>query len=488
MPSQSPLAALAAAWLSCAALASAADDGAIARQQILQSRFFTRFTMGQDAPVAWFVDTQANNGCHWDMRAQYLSGGVDWVFSWGNSTPWFFQFGNPSDSVKEGANQGPASYMMWFTWYMLSQSKNKDGLTYATDGPAKTAPANAKDPALMRDYFEMYKRLMVDLATAAPTPVVVHVEPDEWCHILLAGPTTPDPVTSWISVYHPDQCVVEVASTGMPELSDLPDTLVGYAHALKRLRDLYAPTNVLLATNPSAWDWQYTMSGTRMGQYWSEMCSDWDLAAFEFGDRDKGCPGGSSPPFGENSGICSTFANHEQWIHDFHAASGLYVEMWQVAVGNCHYLSCNQTDGHYCDNLIEHLLDTYPADSSFMDAYIAAGCVGWVFNAGQSFQTHVSDVKADGITNPAPITGNAGATSTYADDDGGYARLRGAAYYAAPKTIPYTAPYHASDTDSGTGSAGGGGSGSSGSGSKCGLGGLLGLVALTVLLSTMRRR
>lgn len=58
-----------------------------------------------------------------------------------------------------------------------------------------------------------------------------------------------------------------------------------------------------------------------------------------------------------------------------------------------------------------------------------------MFNPGQGFSTHVDDSAGDGITNPAAVAGSQGLTSIYADDDGGYTRLRGQAYYAAPYSL-----------------------------------------------------
>ncbi len=275
-----------------------------------------------------------------------------------------------------------------------------------------------------------------------------------------------------------------IASTGMPELSDLPNNLLGYAKAFKRLRDMYAPNNVLLCTNPSGWDSQYSMTGAKMGALWNQMCPDWDLADFEFTDRDQGCSG--NPPFGagnEGCGICGTYALSEQWISQFHAACGLYVLMWQVSVGNTYYTSCNQTTGHFCDNHLQHLLETYGTDTSFMDAYIASGCIGWMCNAGQGFQTHVYDELGDGITNPAAFANTEGHTPLYADDDGGFARVFGGAYYANPRPIAYTAPDPATDpevlagTVPTTSAAVNNGSSSSG----CGLGGLGALIGFAAL-------
>jgi hypothetical protein len=141
----------------------------------------------------------------------------------------------------------------------------------------------------------------------------------------------------------------------------------------------------------------------------------------ETGDRDKGSS--AAPPFGDSSGVCGTFDNHIAWIAVFTAVSHLPVSIWQAAVGNTYFKTCNQTDGHYCDNLMQTLLEGYPPND-MISRYAQAGCVGWVFNAGQGFSTHAYDAKGDGVTNPATIANNQGNTSTYADDDGGYARLR----------------------------------------------------------------
>jgi hypothetical protein len=481
---------------------AASDAGADARHLILQNRFFQHFTIGQDAPASWFQDTWTNNAAKWDCRVAYMSGGV----GQGGSFPFFANptgIGLPNGThvsqldsfILDCQSVTSGTVIPWITFYNLAQSYpanygNPTATPPTTNQPDVATPYNAKVTSTMLAYFQLFKWTMQTCAKYSPMPIVVHLEPDSWSYFLLSGPTTTD--TSGLTVFHPELDQVQVGITGMSEIADLPNTAIGFAQALKRLRDLYAPSNVLLATNPSGWDWQYTMSGARMGGYWKQMCPDWDLAAFEFGDRDQGCS--AAPPFGQNCGICGTYANHIQWITDFHAQSGLFVCMWQVAVGNTYFNTCNNTNEHYCDNHIQFLLENYPTSTSFMDSYIAAGCIGWMFNAGQGFQDHVYDALNDGITNPPTITANEGHVSVYADDDGGFARLRGSAYYATPRTLSYQAPYNASDprtlpggTSSGTttGSTTTGAapvaSGSSGSSSSgCGLSGLsvLGLLVL----------
>ncbi|HEY8171552.1 MAG TPA: hypothetical protein VIH21_00570, partial [Dehalococcoidia bacterium] len=52
------------------------------------------------------------------------------------------------------------------------------------------------------------------------------------------------------------------------------------------------------------------------------------------------------------------------------------------------------------------------------------------FGRGANGATCACDGNQDGVTNPAPITGN-NTTSFNADDDGGYFRQKAAAYYSA---------------------------------------------------------
>ena len=116
---------------------------------------------------------------------------------------------------------------------------------------------------------------------------------------------------------------------------------------------------------------------------------------------------------------------------EFHAASGLHVFVWQVSSGNSYFSSCDNTPGHYCDNLAQMLLEDYPQNPT-ISRYVQSGCVGWMFIGGLDTSTHVYDYKKDGITNPPAITGNLGHKSEYADDDGGYMRIRASAYYRKP--------------------------------------------------------
>jgi hypothetical protein len=386
------------------------DPGREARRKLFRERFLDHFTLGIQAPVEWLAETREKNGCRWDCKVLYLPGGA----ALSEKPNWISNGNSPQKLVAEARKVGA---IPWFTFYSLASSAP----ARYKPGPAQATPANAKVAATMKEYFLLFKAALESCAKEAPWPVMLQIEPDEWCHLLLSAGMDPAKVD------------VKVGSCGLEELKGLPDNLFGFASAFKRLRDQVAPQNVLLGCTPSAWDPNGAMSGQKMGQTMKLVAGDWDFAAFETGDKTKGLAG-AAPPYGTTIDRTGNLENHLKWIADFHAASGLYVFVWQVAIGNTVFATCNNTNGHYCDNLSQLLLEDYPQNPTIA-RYVKAGCVGWMFNEGQDADTRVFDFKKDGITNPPAIPGNQGQKSEYPDDDGGYLRLRAGAYYKKPYFI-----------------------------------------------------
>jgi hypothetical protein len=88
------------------------------------------------------------------------------------------------------------------------------------------------------------------------------------------------------------------------------------------------------------------------------------------------------------------------------------------------------------DNRAEYWLENYPENRHIAE-WAAAGFVGLLFGGGTVECTVHKDSAKDGVTNPTPVKGNRGETSTYADDDGGYLRLRAGNYYKkGPLPLP----------------------------------------------------
>lgn len=411
------------------------DPGIEFRQKLKEKFLFNYFALGTTAPIEWFTETRDNNGAKWHFKQAYFSGGAGWdgkkgswdtVFlhkwnKWVNPDKrkgvWAERFIEPA--VKEG-------FIPWITMYNLAQSHPAD----YKPGPAKATPVNARNAATMRAYWEQIKLIMQLSNKYAPHPIVIHVEPDEWGHLLLA----PEQRMDWKSVD------VKVGSSGMPELEGFEDNLRAYSHAFLKFRAMYAPKNVILITNPSAWDQNGSMSASNWIRVFKECdVTAWDAAVLETGDRDIGCrPGkGLAPPYDTVDTTGSHFNNlNEQlnWIKEFTSGTKLPVYFWQVGLGNFYYRSCNQTTGHFCDRIAQALLEGYP-ENKMIAKYVSIGCYGFVFSPGQGHQTHCYDQRKDGITNPDPITGNLGHMAKYADDDGGYLRERAGMYYKDPYPI-----------------------------------------------------
>jgi hypothetical protein len=133
------------------------------------------------------------------------------------------------------------------------------------------------------------------------------------------------------------------------------------------------------------------------------------------------------------------FTRWEQYLQRAGAADGNRpMLLWQVPVGNQYFQSENNTDGHYQDNRVEYIFGHIPE-------LIQAGVIGAMLGPGNGGNTTWGDVKQDGVTNPAPICVTDGVSSgqicndhpsQVSDDDGGFIRMMGQAYYANP--VPLT--------------------------------------------------
>lgn len=412
------------------------DPGIEIRQTLKEKHLFNYFALGTTAPKEWFLEAREQNGTKFHFRQAYFSGGAAWDGIKGSWDSVFLhnwnKWVNPDKrkgvwAEKFITDSIEAKCIPWITMYNLAQSHPAD----YKPGPAKATPVNAKNTKTMKAYWEQVKLIMQLADKYKPHPIVIHVEPDEWGHLLLHA--TGSPMDSFT-------VDVKVGSTGVPELEGLPDDMKGYSHAWLKMRALYAPTNVILIANPSAWDQKGKMSAANWVRVAKECdMTAWDAAVLETGDRDIGCtPGkGLAPPYK----VVDTTGSHfddineqHRWIAQFTKETRLPVYFWQVGLGNFYYTSCNQTHGHFADRIAQGLLEGYPKNPAIAN-YVKIGCYGFVFSPGQAHQTHCYDFKKDGITNPPAITGNLGHIAKYADDDGGYMRERAAMYYKDPYPI-----------------------------------------------------
>jgi len=355
------------------------------------------------SPADKWVEETDKEGAKWDMRYQYICGGVNTGSSWKN---WNQPAGAFASLYMDGSEK--VGCIPVFDYYQMLQS---------TPGAGRGEPMgnkiNCDNAATMKSYFEDF-RLLLDKAAAFKKTVIIHVEPDLWGYFLIAHEFAPN---------NPDKTSVMVKSSGLDEVKDFDDTVAGFGKALVALRDKHAP-NVLLAWHASMW-------GRPDPKFFADAikkCGNWDIIFTDPSDRDSAwrvAKGYHSDGAWWKEKDFDAFRN---WSSELHKLTGLPLIAWQIPMGNTIMATCDNTDGHYMDNRPEYFLENYP-DNKHIAEWVEAGYIGLLFGGGAGGCTDCRDGRKDGITNPTPIAGNKGEKAAYPDDDGGFMRLRGINYY-----------------------------------------------------------
>jgi len=371
------------------------------------------------------------------FRFQYLAGGANTGGGWAtwNTNGDFARF-----YIQDSAAHGVVPV---FTYYMLLQSAPGGG------SESNAVFTNLNNTATMTAYFNDL-RLFFQKAGALPSQkVVLHVEPDFWGYM------------EQRSVGDDARTVpARVAETGLPELAGLPGNVSGFARAVVRLRDQYAP-NVVLGYHVSVWGTNVDIAlsnppdatvdtlAARAAAFYVSLAAPFDIAFAEFSDRDSAFYQYVYGDGGRAWWDAEDFRRSVRFLAGFSAAAGKRIVMWQIPLGNTKMRSQNNTTGHYQDNRPEWLLDD--PGRAHLTAYRDAGVVAFLFGGGAGGTTCACNGQGDGVTNPPPINGNAlaseaaaagsapvvvtrGSTPTLvtpyaADDDGGFFRWKAWQYY-----------------------------------------------------------
>lgn len=370
--------------------------------------------------ISWMTSSQIP----WDLRYQYLSGGVNTGDGWAT---WNTDGGFATSYMNASASAG---YIPVLTYYQILQS-----------APAYDEYGNLQNADTMKSYYADFK-LLLSKAKAFGKPVIIHVEPD------LFGVMQQRVINSTNSAA---SIPAQVAASGDPDLTGLPNTFQGFNWALLKLRDKYAP-NVIMAAHVSAWSTDIDLGsnndpnldvadiilktvafhktagilGNPVG------VSSYDLLFFDPLDRDAAYyqyvwGDGGARWWDMKNQTFPNFARYQQYLLGVTTGTNLRAMLWQVPIGNTLLRSENNTDGHYQDNRVQYWLGDYPTDDH-VKALADAGVIGIMWGRGASGPTTYTDSKGDGITNPPAINGNT-QVAQYADDDGGYLRLMAQHYY-----------------------------------------------------------
>jgi hypothetical protein len=240
--------------------------------------------------------------------------------------------------------------------------------------------AHLSDTVTMTAIYNDLKLFMQRAGAFSSTRVVLHVEPDLWGYMQQAA-ASDDAAT----------VPAKVAATGLAELTGLPNTAAGFAQAVRKLRDTYAP-NVVLGYHLSMWgtgnDIQFSKPtlpqvdalATRSANFYRSLGSDFDVAFAEFSDRDAAF---YQYHYGDNGAHWMTaedFSRHARYMNTFSNGSGERLVLWQVPLGNTKMRAQNNTWNHYQDNRVEWLLEE-PA-RTHLTTYLNAGVVAFLFGRG----------------------------------------------------------------------------------------------------------
>ncbi|MBK7859986.1 MAG: hypothetical protein IPJ65_15460 [Archangiaceae bacterium] len=169
-----------------------------------------------------------NSGAPWDARYRYLVKG--WVNNWG----WSPADGSYALSyMRECQAQGALPVLPFY------QLNDEPG------GGEAQASTKIQNATTMKSYFSDFKLLM-QRAKDFDAPVLVLVEGD--FSGLLETQT-----------HGNFNAPAAVASTGLPELAGLPNTVGGYGQAYVKLRDAVGASKVMLGMHVSAWTTGYEL-------------------------------------------------------------------------------------------------------------------------------------------------------------------------------------------------------------------------------------
>jgi hypothetical protein len=355
------------------------------------------------------------------LRYQYLSAGVNTGHSWQTWGNGHGSYVNAYIAESERSHIVPV-----FSYYQIRQSLPGSNVT----DEATADLTNLDNPRTMRAYY-LDLTAFFRHAARATGPVVLQVEPDLWGYIEQHARRN-----------NASSVAASVASSGNRDLKGLPNTAAGFAHAVLRLRNRYAP-HVIVGYHDSIWGTKKDIHDSHPSvaevklmaadsvAFYRSLHTPFDVIFSEFADRDAGYAQyvdaeGTSQWWGKTD-----YSRDLQYLAAVHARLHMATILWQIPLGNTLMRALNNTPYHYQDNHVQTLLSGSPASRRLLASYVRAGVVALLFGSGQPTDTCACDAAHDGVTNPAPIDGNR-LRSVSADDDGGYFRLQARAYYRHP--------------------------------------------------------
>lgn len=176
--------------------------------------------------VGLFEDTGASwmksSGVRWDARYRYLTKG--WANNWGFGA---YDGSFALNYFREGDTQGCVPAVQYYQ--IFGEARGGEAATLS----------KLQNASLMRAYFGDFKLLM-QRAKDFGKPVLILLEADAFAFLQQQSNHNPNAAAA-------------IASSGMPELAGLPNTVAGWGLAFLQIRKSVGASNALLGVHISAW-------------------------------------------------------------------------------------------------------------------------------------------------------------------------------------------------------------------------------------------
>jgi hypothetical protein len=349
------------------------------------------------------------SGVKWDVRWVYLSGqhGQDWYNDWGYGSAdgsW------ASDWFTQCDQQG---FIPGIHLYNIGYGHDQGDAGLLTE---------IRNATFIANYFTEWKALM-QLAKKFGKPVIIVLEGDSFGMIEMLTKNDPNAAAT-------------IGSSGMADLSGLPDTIAGLGMAYLKIRSSVGATNVAIGPDVPA----YAANGDILNgdnsdlqahvDYQMKFFQPFGLGANATGDRfdfQASNPlsgdadyyrivGGDSGRWWDASDTASvnakSFNRYAEWLRLFNQAAGRRWILHQIPVGNSNMLNVNSDCGAptdkctprtgYKDNRPEYFFNyDAPSSKALRDQHLAkfadAGVIGLLFGAGDGGSTTpYNDTWTDG--------------------------------------------------------------------------------------------
>jgi uncharacterized membrane protein YgcG len=420
------------ALILCATLLTTTDAGAdtpgCAAAGALPAVLPSRLLFGWGA--ASTSDTwAAQSATKWDVEWTYLSGqaGDNWYDTWGYGAA----DGSFADTLF--STFGGAGFIPGIHLYNMG---------YGHDTGDSGLLTEIQDPSWTTEYFTEF-RVLMQKAKAYGQPVVIVLEGDSFGMVEML-------------VNNDSTTAAAVASTGLPELANLPNTVAGFGMAFLAIRKSVGATNVVMgpdtpyyasggdimnfppsdtASLQSYVDYQWSFFGT-LGVGPNATGDRFDFSASCPRSTDQGSYTDGRDmwdPSDDASADTPSMNRYIEWLNLYNQASGVRWMLHQVPMGNSQHLNIPYSDSTprsgYKDIFAEYLLQVEsPASTAIRDEHLAnlanAGVLGVLFGLSEDGELPTNDLWLDNkpfLNTHVPLVTNSGgfAVSSTCSGSGG---------------------------------------------------------------------